>query len=234
MNCPLQAPVRQQASRPSASAVFQLPAAPGMQKEPRGAAVQACVREQRALSLPKKQPGRDFHLIGPSVAAAGRPCLESWREPRDGTLHGSIERTLCYDDYGVLSPTGPEHPCVLPRGRGAETRKRGGVWKSEKMRERLKHENIWKDALKRSKNMLCWYWWKGKWDWSQTGRFYLNSQDVFSELCCLTEKPSGSRKKSHCISSGGLRLKAIKSCTLCICHFPWSHRLHNMYKQSMS
>lgn len=53
-------------------------------------------REQRALSVPKKQPRGDFHPIGPSATAAGRACVGLRREPRDGALHGGGERTLCY------------------------------------------------------------------------------------------------------------------------------------------
>lgn len=87
---PLQTPVSEAASQQAATAVFQLPGAPGMQREPRRAAVQACVREQRALSVPKKQPGGDFHPIGPcataAAAAAARVRLGLRREPRDGAL----------------------------------------------------------------------------------------------------------------------------------------------------
>lgn len=39
------------------------------------------VREQRALSVPEKQPGGDFHPIGPSAAADGGACLGLRREP---------------------------------------------------------------------------------------------------------------------------------------------------------
>lgn len=96
MQLPLQTPVRQPASQQAATAVFQLPEAPGMQREPRRAAAQACVREQRALSVPRKQPGGDFHPIDPNAAAAaGGARLGLWREPRDGALHRSTERTLC-------------------------------------------------------------------------------------------------------------------------------------------
>lgn len=94
-NPPLQTPLRQPASQQAATAVFQLPGAPGMQREPRRAAVQACVREQRALSVPKKQPGGDFHPIGPNATAAGGARLGLPREPRDEALHGSTERSLC-------------------------------------------------------------------------------------------------------------------------------------------
>lgn len=94
-NSPLQTPARQPARQQAATAVFQLPGAPGMQREPRRAAAQACVREQRALSVPKKQPGGDFHPIGPNATAAGRARLGLRREPKDGALHGSTERTLC-------------------------------------------------------------------------------------------------------------------------------------------
>lgn len=80
-NSPLQTPVRQPASQQAATAVFQLPGAPGMQREPRRAAAQACVREQRALSVPEKQPRGDFHPIGPSATAAGGARLGLRREP---------------------------------------------------------------------------------------------------------------------------------------------------------
>lgn len=133
MGSPLQTPVSQPASQPPATAVFQLPGAPEMQREPRREALQACVREQRALSVPKKKPGGDFHPIGSNATATGRPCFGLWREPRDGPLHGSTERTLCYDNYGVLSPTGPEHPSVLPQGGGTETDRR--IKNKEKRRE---------------------------------------------------------------------------------------------------
>lgn len=86
-------PASQPASQQAATAVFQLPEAPGMQREPRRAPAQTCVREQRALSVPKKQPRGGFHPIGPSAAA--RACVGLWREPRDRTLHGSRERSLC-------------------------------------------------------------------------------------------------------------------------------------------
>lgn len=66
---------RQQARQPHATAGFQLPGAPGMQREPRRAAVEACVREQRALSVPKKQPGGDFHLVCPNATAGSKPYL---------------------------------------------------------------------------------------------------------------------------------------------------------------
>lgn len=59
--------------------------------------MQACVREQRALSVPKKQPGGDFHPIGPNATAAGGARLGLLREPGDEALHGSIERSLCYE-----------------------------------------------------------------------------------------------------------------------------------------
>lgn len=104
-NSPLQTLVRQPASQQAATAVFHLPGAPGMQREPRRAAAQACVREQRALSVPKKQPRGDFHPIGLSAAAVGRARLGLWKEPRDGALYGSKERTLCYQ---VLSSVKPE------------------------------------------------------------------------------------------------------------------------------
>lgn len=80
--------------------------------------MQACVWEQRTLSVPKKQPGGDFHLIGPHATAACRPQSGVWREPRDGALHGSTERSLCYDDYRVLSPMGLQHPSVLSQRSG--------------------------------------------------------------------------------------------------------------------
>lgn len=66
---------RQQARQPHATAGFQLPGAPGMQREPRRAAVEACVREQRVLSVPKKQPGGDFHPVCPNAIAGSKPYL---------------------------------------------------------------------------------------------------------------------------------------------------------------
>lgn len=172
MGSPLQTPVSQPASQPPATAVFQLPGAPEMQREPRREALQACVREQRALSVPKKKPGGDFHPIGPNATATGRPCLGLWKEPRDGPLHGSTERTLCYDNYGVLSPTGPEHPSVLPQGRGTETDRR--MENKEKRREqesgkkennersRMKQENTRRNTLKMRENMFMLTLGKGK------------------------------------------------------------------------
>lgn len=67
-----------------------------MQREPRSAAAQACVWEQRALSVPKKQPRGDFHSIGPNAIAADRASLGLQKELRDGALHGHTERALCY------------------------------------------------------------------------------------------------------------------------------------------
>lgn len=75
-----------------------------MQKEPSGAAVQACVREQRALSVPKKQPREDFHPVGPCANAVGGACVGLWKKPRDRTLHGSRERTLCYRLICTVEP----------------------------------------------------------------------------------------------------------------------------------
>lgn len=98
-----------------------------MQREPRRAAAQACVREQRVLSVPKKQPGGDFHPIDPNATAAARARLGLWREPRDGALHGSTERTLCLNKkinkkmHVVLSPSATKHPSVPPQGKGTET-----------------------------------------------------------------------------------------------------------------
>lgn len=103
-NSPLQTPVRQPASQQAATAVSQLPGAPGMQREPRRAAAQACVREQRALSVPRKQPRGDFNPIGPSATAAGGARLGLRREPRDGTLRGSSEKTLCYEAFCSVKP----------------------------------------------------------------------------------------------------------------------------------
>lgn len=121
MNSPLQTPLRQPASQQAATAVFQLPGAPGMQREPRRAAAQACVWEQRALSVPKKQPGGDFHPIGPNATAAGRARLGLRREPRDGALHGSTERTLCYEVLcGVKPHTTRASLCTAER-KGTET-----------------------------------------------------------------------------------------------------------------
>lgn len=104
--------------------------------------MQACVREQRTLSVPKKQPGGDFHLIGPNATAAGRPRLGAWREPRDGALHDSTERTLCYDDYGVLSHMGPEHPSVLSQGRETYTQKDGEEIKKKGQNKRVRRKKI--------------------------------------------------------------------------------------------
>lgn len=36
-----------------------------------------------------------------------------------------------------------------------------------------------------------------EWDWSQTQCSYLNSQDVFSKLCCQTEKASECQTGSY-------------------------------------
>lgn len=131
-NSPLQTPVRQPASQQAASAVFQLPGAPGMQREPRRAAAQACVREQSAFSVPKKQPGGDFHPIGPSAAtAAGKARLGLRREPRDGALHGSTERSLCYEVLCSVKPhSGWASLCTAARkgterDRKMETREKG-------------------------------------------------------------------------------------------------------------
>lgn len=125
-NSPLQRLVRQPASQQAATAVFQLPRAPGMQREPRRAAAQACVREQRALSVPKKQPGGDFHPIGPNATAAGRARLGLRREPRDGALHGSTERTLCYEVLCSVKPHSAWASLCTAARKGTETdRKRG-------------------------------------------------------------------------------------------------------------
>lgn len=71
-NSPLQIAATPAVRQQAATAVVQLPEAPGMQREPRRAAAQTCVREQRALSVPRKQPRGGIHPIGPSaVAAAG-------------------------------------------------------------------------------------------------------------------------------------------------------------------
>lgn len=120
-NSPLQTPVRQPASQQAATAVFQLPGAPGMQREPRRAAAQACVREQRALSVPKKQPGGDFHPIGPSATAAGRARLGLRREPRDGALHGSAERTLCFEVLCSVKPHSARASLCTATRKGTET-----------------------------------------------------------------------------------------------------------------
>lgn len=103
-NNPLHPEKRQAASQQAATAVFQLPEAPGMQREPNRAAVQACVREQRALSVPEKQPKGDFHPISPSAAAGGRDCLSLWREPREGPRHSSRESSLCYQVLCTVEP----------------------------------------------------------------------------------------------------------------------------------
>lgn len=136
-NSPLQTPVRRPASQQAATAVFQLPGAPGMQREPRRAAAQACVREQRALSVPKKQPGGDFHPIGPNATAAGGVRLGLRREPRDGALAWQHRKDpLLWRYYVVLSPTAPEHPCVLPQGRGQKQTERWKQGEKEHRREK--------------------------------------------------------------------------------------------------
>lgn len=92
-----------------------------MQRVPRKAAVQACVREQRALSVPKKQPSGAFHPMGPNTtAAAGRDRQDRRRERRDGALRGSTERSLCYEVLCGVEPTAPQHPSVLPQEIGWE------------------------------------------------------------------------------------------------------------------
>lgn len=135
-NSPLQTPVRQPVSQQAAAAVFQLPEAPGMQREPRRAAAQACVREQRALSVPKKQPGGDFHPIGPNAAtAAGRTRLGLWREPRVEALHGSTERTLCYEVLCSVKPHSAQASLCTAARKGTET-DRKMVKRKKEWRER--------------------------------------------------------------------------------------------------
>lgn len=100
-----------------------------MQREPRRAAAQACVREQRALSVPKKQPRGDFHPIGPSATAAaaagGRAYVGLRREPRDGALHGSRERTLCYEVLWSVRPQSASASLCTAARSGTETQKDG-------------------------------------------------------------------------------------------------------------
>lgn len=209
-NSPLQTPVRRAASQQAATAVFQLPEAPGMQREPRRAAAQACVREQRALSVPKKQPGGDFHPIGPNAtaaAAAGRTRLGLWREPRDGALHGSTERTLCYEALCSVKPhSARASPCSAAR-RGTET-----DWKMEE-RSKMKQE--------KHCHMLCWQWWK-------VGKAENGIEAKHSVLICThkmfslsyvvkqKKKPLNAglgvvRKKSHCSHTMGFKLRTIKA-----------------------
>jgi len=113
-----------------------------MQREQSRAAVQACVREQRALSVPKKQPRGDFHPIGPSATAGGRACEGLWREPIEGTPHGSKEKgPFVIKYYVLLSPTAPQHLSVLLRAK-RQTQKDGGQRREEcKMRSEMKQEN---------------------------------------------------------------------------------------------
>lgn len=102
--------------------------------------------------MPKKQPGGDFHPIGPNATADGRARLSLRREPRDGALHGSTERTLCYEVLCSVKPHSTEHPSVLPQGKGAETDR-----KMEK-RKRVESKNIRREKhIKNERNtvMLC-------------------------------------------------------------------------------
>lgn len=131
-NSPLQTPVRQPASQQAATAVFQLPGAPGMQREPRRAAVQACVREQRALSVPRKQPGGDFHPIDPLLLRLVDPAWACGGSPEMGLCMAAQKGPFVMKYYVVLSPTVPEHPSVPPQGRA---RKHTVRWRGEKKKE---------------------------------------------------------------------------------------------------
>lgn len=104
--------MRQPDSQQAAAAVFQLPGAPGMQREPRRAAAQTCVREQRALSVPKKQPRGDFHSIGPSATAAAAGSSVALHGAVEGAQRcasfiGAEKEPFVIKYYVVLRPTVP-------------------------------------------------------------------------------------------------------------------------------
>lgn len=166
-----------------------------MQREPRRAAVQACVREQRALSVPKKEPGGDFHSIGPNANAAGRARPGLLREPREGALHGSTERTLCYEVLCSVKPHSAWASFCTAARNGTETdRKRG-----ERQTVRWNRRNTaicYIDSGEKS---------EGIWEreWSQTQCSYLYSQYVFSKLCCQ------SGKASECWTGSSQKLTAV-------------------------
>ena len=182
-NSPLQTAVRQPASQQAATAVFQLPGAPGMQRDPRRAAAQACVREQRALSVPKKQPRGDFHPIGLNATAAGGARQGLQREPRVGALHGSTERTLCYEVLCSVKPHSAWASLCTASKKGTETDWRWKRGKKREEKERVGVETVLYLMLTEVKGTEI-----KEWDWSQTWCFYLYSQDAFSKLCCQTEK----------------------------------------------
>lgn len=107
-----------------------------MQREPSRAAVQTCVREQRALSVPKKQPRGDFNPIAPRATAAGRACVDLWREPRDRTLHGSREKTLCYQVLCTAKPhSSSASLCTAASNEKDESRKMEGRTIKEKTQD---------------------------------------------------------------------------------------------------
>ena len=64
----------------------------------------------------------------------------------------------------------------------------------------MKHENTQETYKKKLRNAVKCYVDSGErreWDWSQTQCSYLNSQDVFSKLCCQTEKASECQTGSY-------------------------------------
>lgn len=122
--------------------------------------------------------------------------------------------------YVVLSPTAPEHPSVLPQGRG---QKQTGRWRREKESGKIEHkerEVRWNKRMKGAKwekschVMLTVAKGREIWDWSQVQCSYLYSQDVFSKLCCQTEKASecwtGSYKNLTTVTQWVLNWEPLK------------------------
>lgn len=86
--------------------------------------------------MPKKQPGGDFHPIGPNVTAAGRePAWACGRSPEMGLCMAAQKGPFVAKYYVVLSPTAPEDPSVLLQGRGQTERLR-------RERKRITRKNI--------------------------------------------------------------------------------------------
>lgn len=88
------------------------------------------VREQRALSVPKKQPGGDFHPIGPNVTAAGRePAWACRGSPKMGLCMAAQKDPFVMKYYVVLSPIASEDLSVLLQGGGQEQTER---WRGDR------------------------------------------------------------------------------------------------------
>lgn len=81
--------------------------------------------------MPKKQPGGDFHPIGPNATADGRARLSLRREPRDGALHGSTERTLCYEVLCSVKPHSTQASLRTAARKGGRNRQKDGEEKEK-------------------------------------------------------------------------------------------------------